>query len=116
MKLTDDTVIHNVVTGQDITIEHNPDHGTLVHVPDGMYQAYRDSRKLEAWLIEEDDNCYPLWWIVNYGVVGREYTVCDDLTGSMWMSTVTSMPRMMTAGSCPIGLILARWTTSRTSA
>ena len=79
--LLPDAVIHNDYTGEDVTIEHNPDHGTLIHVPAGMYQTYVDSRKLEAWLIEEDDNCYPLWWIVNYGVVGREYTVCDYLTG-----------------------------------
>lgn len=78
--LLPDTVIHSA-TGDDIFIDHNPDHGTLVHVPQGMYQTYIDSRKLEAWLIEEDDICYPLWWIVNYGVVGRKYTVCDDLTG-----------------------------------
>ncbi len=45
-----------------------------------MLQDYGDSGKFEAWLpLHEDDNCYPLWWIVNYGVVGREYTVSDDL-------------------------------------
>ena len=45
-----------------------------------MLQDYVDSGKFEAWLpLHEDDNCYPLWWIVNYGVVGREYTVSDDL-------------------------------------
>ena len=33
-----------------------------------------------AWIpLVQDDNCYPLWWIVNYGVVGREYTVSDAL-------------------------------------
>ena len=60
---------------------HNPVSGTRIHVPIGLFDNYYDSGKFEAWLIEEDDNCYPLWWIVNYGVVGREYTVCDDLTG-----------------------------------
>lgn len=79
--LLPDTVIHNDYTGEDVPIEHNPDNGTLIHVPVDMYQTYVDSHKLEAWLIEEDDNCYPLWWIVNFGVVGREYTVCDGLTG-----------------------------------
>ena len=75
-----DAVIHNDDPGQDIIVVHNPEDGTMIHVPAGMYQTYVDSHKLEAWLIEEDDNCYPLWWIVNFGVVGREYTVCDDLT------------------------------------
>ena len=79
--LLPDTVMHNDQTGEDVTIQHNPDHGTLIHVPAGMYQTYVDSKKLEAWVIEEDDNCYPLWWIVNYGVVGREYTVCDEVMG-----------------------------------
>lgn len=76
-----DAVIHNDYTGENIIIEHNPDNGTMVHVPAGMYQTCVDSRKMEAWLLVEDNNCYPLWWIVNHGVVGREYTVCDDLTG-----------------------------------
>lgn len=58
---------------------HNPESGTRIHVPEGMYDACYDSGKFEAWLIEEDSGCYPLWWIVNYGVVGRTYTVCDDL-------------------------------------
>lgn len=61
-------------------MEFNTNEHTVVHVPQGMLQDYVDSGKFEAWLpLHEDDNCYPLWWIVNYGVVGREYTVCDDL-------------------------------------
>ncbi|MBR5086397.1 MAG: leucine-rich repeat domain-containing protein [Muribaculaceae bacterium] len=59
---------------------HNPESGTHFHVPKGMLDAYELSGEFDEWLIEEDDNCYPLWWIVNYGVVGREYTVSDDLT------------------------------------
>ena len=35
---------------------------------------------MEAWLLQEDDNSHPLWWIVNYGLVGRDYTVSDDLS------------------------------------
>ena len=59
---------------------HNPENGTHIHVPNGLYDSYYESGKFEAWLLEEDDGCYPLWWIVNYGVVGRTYTVCDELT------------------------------------
>ena len=58
---------------------HNPESGTRIHVPDGLYNAYDESGKFEAWLLQQDDGCYPLWWIVNYGVVGRSYTVCDEL-------------------------------------
>lgn len=59
---------------------HNPESGTHFHVPNGMLTAYVDSHEFDEWLLEEeDDNCYPLWWIVNYGVVGREYTVDDAL-------------------------------------
>lgn len=58
---------------------HNPENGTHIHVPYGLYNDYYDSGKFEAWLLEEDSGCYPLWWIVNYGVVGRTYTVCDEL-------------------------------------
>ena len=79
--LLPDAVIHNEDTGEDIVIVHNPDNGTLVHVPASMYETYVESHKLEAWLMVEDDNCYPLWWIVNFGIVDREYTVCDYLTG-----------------------------------
>ena len=61
-------------------MEFDTNERTVIHVPEGMLQDYEDSGKFEAWLpLHEDDNCYPLWWIVNYGVVGREYTVCDDL-------------------------------------
>ena len=61
-------------------MEFNTNEHTVIHVPEGMLQDYVDSGKFEAWLpLQEDDNCYPLWWIVNFGVVGREYTVCDDL-------------------------------------
>ena len=57
-------------------MEFNTREHTVVHVPQGMLQDYEDSGKFEAWLpLHEDDNCYPLWWIVNCGVVGREYTV-----------------------------------------
>ena len=59
---------------------HNPDGGTRIHVPNGLLEDYRDSGKFEAWLLEEDSGIYPLWWIVNYGVVGRTYTVADQLT------------------------------------
>ena len=58
----------------------NPTAGTRVHVPQGLLGAYEDSGKMEAWLLQEDDNSYPLWWIVNYGLVGRDYTVSDDLS------------------------------------
>lgn len=62
--------------------EFNTPAGTTLHVPQGLRQDYIDSQKFTAWLsaIDEDDNVYPLWWIVNYGVVGRSYTVSDDLT------------------------------------
>ncbi len=60
---------------------HNPQNGTHFHVPQGMLGAYESSGQFDEWLIEEeDDNCYPLWWIVNYGVERSEYTVSDDLT------------------------------------
>ena len=61
-------------------MEFNTNEYTVVHVPAGTYDIYLNSGKLEAWLIHEDTGTYPLWWIVNYGVVGREYTVSDDLT------------------------------------
>ena len=61
--------------------EHNPVSGTRIHVPNGLYDDYYESRKFEAWLLQEDNDCYPLWWIVNFGVVGREYTVSDVITG-----------------------------------
>lgn len=61
-------------------MEFNTNASTTVHVPEGTYDIYEDSGKLEAWLFEEDDNCYPLWWIVNFGVEGRSYVVADDLT------------------------------------
>ena len=59
---------------------HNPESGTHIHVPKGKLTAYEESKRFTAWLLEEDDNSYPLWWIVNYGVEGREYTVADPLT------------------------------------
>lgn len=62
-------------------MEFNTNQHTVIHVPAGigMLQDYVDSEKFEAWLpLVQDDGCYPLWWIVNYGVVGREYTVSDD--------------------------------------
>ena len=62
-------------------MEFNTNQHTKIHVPEGMLQDYVDSEKFVAWLpLQEDDNSYPLWWIVNYGVVGRTYTVADDLT------------------------------------
>ena len=61
-------------------MEFNTNQNTVVHVPAGTYDIYDESGKLEAWLFQEDDNCYPLWWIVNFGVVGREYTVSDNIT------------------------------------
>lgn len=79
-----DAVIENPSQpGETVTIEHNPESGTMVHVPFGMFDSYVASKKLEAWLLEEEaeDECHPLWWIVNYGVVGRQYTVCDDVQG-----------------------------------
>lgn len=63
-------------------MEFNTSENTVVHVPDGMLQDYEDSGKFDAWLpMQEDGNTYPLWWIVNYGVLGRKYTVADALTG-----------------------------------
>ncbi|MBO4722598.1 MAG: leucine-rich repeat domain-containing protein [Muribaculaceae bacterium] len=61
-------------------MEFNTNQNTIVHVPAGTFEIYDDSGKLEAWLFQEDNGRYPLWWIVNYGVVGRDYTVSDDLT------------------------------------
>ena len=61
-------------------MEFNTNEHTVVHVPAGTYDIYLNSGKLAAWLLREDSGAYPLWWIVNYGVVGREYTVSDDLT------------------------------------
>lgn len=62
-------------------MEFNTNQHTIIHVPEGMLQDYVDSEKFVAWIpLFQDDNCYPLWWIVNFGVVGREYTVSDDLT------------------------------------
>ena len=60
------------------TVEH-----TVIHVPAGTLDDYVASGKFEAWLsaVIEDDGTYPLWWIVNHGVVGRSYTIADDLTG-----------------------------------
>lgn len=61
-------------------MEFNTREHTVVHVPQGMLQDYEGCGKFEAWLpLTEDDNRYPLWWIVNHGVVGREYTVSDEL-------------------------------------
>ena len=61
-------------------MEFNTNQHTVIHVPDGMLKDYVDSEKFVAWIpLVQDDNCYPLWWIVNYGVVGREYTVSDAL-------------------------------------
>ena len=61
-------------------MEFNTNQNTVIHVPDGMLQDYVDSEKFVAWIpLVQDDNCYPLWWIVNYGVEGLEYTVSDDL-------------------------------------
>ncbi len=63
-------------------MEFNTNQHTTIHVPEGMLQDYVDSKKFVAWIpLVQDDNCYPLWWIVNFGVVGRQYTVCDDLLG-----------------------------------
>jgi hypothetical protein len=60
-------------------MEFNTNQHTTIHVPEGMLQDYVDSKKFVAWIpLVEDNNCYPLWWIVNFGVVGREYTVSDD--------------------------------------
>ena len=61
-------------------MEFNTKQNTVIHVPEGMLQDYVDSEKFVAWIpLVPDDNTYPLWWIVNYGVVGRDYTVSDDL-------------------------------------
>lgn len=65
-------------------MEFNTNQHTVIHVPAGirMLQDYVDSEKFEAWLpLVQDDGCYPLWWIVNFGVVGHEYTVSDELLG-----------------------------------
>ena len=79
--LLPDEVIENPGhPGEYVTIEHNPLSGTRIHVPRNMYSTYVESNKLEAWLFQEDDQCHPLWWIVNYGVEGETYTVCDPLT------------------------------------
>ena len=63
-------------------MEFNSNEHTVVHVPQGLREKYVESGKFEAWIgiMQEDDGAYPLWWIVNYGVVGREYTVSDALT------------------------------------
>lgn len=55
------------------------DNGTIIHVPQGTYDVYYNSGKLEAWLFSEDV-AYPLWWIVNFGTVGEAYTVSDDIS------------------------------------
>ena len=61
-------------------MEFNTNQNTVIHVPEGMLQDYVNSKKFVAWIpLVQDDNTYPLWWIVNYGVVGRDYTVSDDL-------------------------------------
>ena len=72
----------NPLPGQDEHggMEFNTREHTTVHVPAGTYNMYDQSGKLEAWLFQEDTGAYPLWWIVNFGVVGRSYTVGDDLT------------------------------------
>ena len=57
----------------------DPENGTLIHVPQGTYDIYKNSGKLEAWLLQEDV-AYPLWWIVNFGRVGEVYTVSDDIS------------------------------------
>lgn len=64
-------------------MEFNTNANTVIHVPAGWLKAYIDSHKFDAWLdaMHEDDGIYPLWWIVNYGVVGRDYTVGDVITG-----------------------------------
>ena len=63
-------------------MEFNTNQHTTIHVPEGMRQDYVDSGKFVAWLpLQEDDGSYPLWWIVNFGVVGHEYTVSDELLG-----------------------------------
>lgn len=69
--------------GDDDRIEHDPVGGTHVRIPAGTAEVYDNSSKFEAWLLEEVpvDRPTPLWWIVNYGKVGSEYTVADDLMG-----------------------------------
>lgn len=63
-------------------MEFNTNQHTAIHVPNGMLQLYVDSQKFVAWLpLHQDDDCYPLWWIVNFGVVGMEYTISDDIVG-----------------------------------
>lgn len=57
----------------------DPENGTIIHVPEGTLDIYNNSRKLEAWLLQEDV-AYPLWWIVNFGTVGEVYTVSDDIS------------------------------------
>lgn len=73
--------VYHVTPQEGGGMEFNTNAHTVIHVPDGMLQDYEDSEKFVAWLpLQEDDNSYPLWWIVNYGVVGRTYTVSDALT------------------------------------
>jgi hypothetical protein len=65
-------------------MEFNTNQHTVIHIPNGMMQAYVDCGEFEAWLPlqeEQEGNIYPLWWIVNYGVVGRDYTISDELLG-----------------------------------
>ena len=79
-----DAVIENPSQpGETVTIEHNPEGGTMIHVPFGTRESYVASTKLEAWLLEKEaeNECHPLWWIVNYGVIGRDYTISDDIVG-----------------------------------
>ncbi len=62
-------------------VEFNTNEHTIIHVPAGMLTAYVKSGKFDAWLTQVvDGDAYPLQWIVNYGVEGREYTVSDELT------------------------------------
>lgn len=62
--------------------EFNTVNHTVIHVPAGTRSIYVASGKLEAWLgnLTEDNNAYPLWWIVNFGTTGHTYTIADDLT------------------------------------
>ena len=62
--------------------EFNTVANTVLHVPQGQLQGYIDSHKFDAWLsgAHEDDDRYPLWWIVNFGIEGRTYTIIDELT------------------------------------
>ena len=63
-------------------MEFNTNQHTVIHVPKDMMKDYVESEKFEAWLpLVQDDGCYPLWWIVNFGVVGHKYTVSDELLG-----------------------------------